>query len=110
MNGLEDDAIGERGLRRDAVHHVSTPTTTDNTDGLRLHPNPANTTLTVETDSPVREITVYDLTGKTMMTVNVRANDYSSQQAVNVVSLPRGIYLLRAVTDNGLKTARFVKN
>ena len=106
MNGLEDDAIGERGLRRDAVHHVSTPTTTDNTDGLRIHPNPANTTLTVESDSPVREITVYDLTGRVMLTVE----NCSSLVTLNVVSLPRGIYLLRAVTDNGVKTARFVKN
>ena len=102
------EGIGERGLRGDAVHPVSTNATA--ADGLRLHPNPANTTLTVESDSPVREITIYDLTGKTMMTVNVRANDYSSQQAINISSLPAGIYLLRAVTDNGVKTARFVKN
>ena len=96
------EGIGERGLRGDAVHHVST----DNADGLRLHPNPANTTLTVESDSPVREITVYDLTGRVMLTVE----NCSSLVTLNVVSLPRGIYLLRAVTDNGVKTARFVKN
>ena len=100
------EGIGERGLRGDAVHHVST----DNAAGPRLHPNPANTTLTVETDSPIREITVYDLTGRVMLTVNVRANDYSPQQTINISSLPAGIYLLCAVTDNGVKTARFVKN
>ena len=104
---LENPAIGERGnrgdaSRGDAVHHVSTP----DAAGLRLHPNPANTTLTVESDSPVREITIYDLTGRTMMTVE----NCSSPANVNVVPLPAGIYLLRAVTDNGVKTARFVKN
>ncbi|MBQ7490326.1 MAG: T9SS type A sorting domain-containing protein, partial [Bacteroidales bacterium] len=67
---------------------------------------PAHTTLTVESDSPVREITIYDLTGKTMMTVG----NCPSPATVNVVSLPRGIYLLRAVTEEGVKTARFVKN
>ena len=102
MNGLENPMIGERNHRRDAVHHVSTP----DAAGLRLHPNPANTTLTVESDSPVREITIYDLTGRTMMTVE----NCSSPANVNVVPLPAGIYLLRAVTDNGVKTARFVKN
>ena len=107
MNGLEDDAIGERALRGDASHgdamnRVSTP----DADGLRLHPNPANTTLTVESDSPVRAITIYDLTGRTMLTVE----NCPSPATVNVVSLPRGIYLLRAVTDEGVKTARFVKN
>ena len=106
----DNPMIGERGLRGDAsqgdaVHHVSTPDA-DNADGLRLHPNPANTTLTVEYDSPVRAITIYDLTGRTMLTVE----NCQSPATVNVVSLPRGIYLLRAVTDNGVKTARFVKN
>ena len=101
MRGCED-----KMKSRDAVHHVSTP----DAAGLHLHPNPANTTLTVESDSPVREITIYDLTGRTMMTVNVRANDYSPLQTLNISSLPAGIYPLRAVTDNGVKTARFVKN
>ena len=92
----------ERGHRGGVSGNVSTPTA----DGLRLHPNPAHTTLTVESDSPVREITIYDLTGKTMMTVG----NCPSPATVNVVSLPRGIYLLRAVTEEGVKTARFVKN
>ncbi|MBO7465685.1 MAG: T9SS type A sorting domain-containing protein, partial [Bacteroidales bacterium] len=60
----------------------------------------------VESDSPVREITVYSLTGQVMMTIE----NCPSPTAINVVSLPRGIYLLHAVTDNGVKTARFVKN
>ena len=60
----------------------------------------------VESDSPVREISVFELTGRTMMTIE----NCSSIVTINVVSLPRGIYLLRAVTENGVKTARFVKN
>ena len=73
---------------------------------VAIYPNPTNSTLTVESDSPVREISVYELTGRTMMTIE----NCSSIVTINVVSLPRGIYLLRAVTENGVKTARFVKN
>ena len=98
---LSDGAIGERNARRDGARPVSTTT-----GNLTLHPNPAHTILTVESDSPVREITIYDLTGKTMMTVG----NCPSPATVNVVSLPRGIYLLRAVTEEGAQTARFVKN
>jgi len=94
------DGIGERAIHGDGVRPTA------NADGLHLHPNPANTTLTVESDSPVRTITIYDLTGKTMLTVE----NCPLPATVNVVSLPRGIYLLRAVTDEGVKTARFVKN
>lgn len=80
-----------------------------------LYPNPATTTLTVETDSPIREITVYDLTGRavaveTRCTTSLRANNYSPlRRDLNVASLPAGIYLLNIVTDRGVQTSRFVK-
>jgi hypothetical protein len=88
--------------RRDVARNVST--TTNGT--LRLHPNPTGGTLTVETTSPIREITVYDLSGRVMMT----ANGGDAISVMDVSSLPNGIYLLRAVTDNGVETGRFVKN
>ena len=94
-----------------AVAHIrpiqeNTEAITENDLSVNLYPNPAHSILTMESDSPVREITVYDLTGRTMMTVNVN----SPLQTINISSIPAGIYLLRTVTDNGVKTARFVKN
>ena len=92
--------------RRDVARNVST--TTNGT--LRLHPNPATHTLTVETTSPIRTLTVYDLAGRVMMTAEGGANNHSPLRIMDVSSLPNGIYLLRAVTDNGVETGRFVKN
>ena len=88
--------------RGDAMNRVST----DNITGLRLHPNPTTHTLTVESASPIRTLTVYDLAGRVMMALN--GGDTIS--VMDVSSLPNGIYLLRAVTDNGVETGRFVKN
>jgi len=109
------DGIGERGLGRDAVHHVSTAT---GTGALTLYPNPAHNTLTVESAGPIREITVYDLSGRVMMTVECGvavvetccSASLQQQYAINVSSLHEGIYLLKVVTDNGIETAKFVKN
>ena len=103
---LELDGIGERALRGDGA----CPTATTNDGTLRLHPNPTGGTLTVETTSPIRTLTVYDLAGRVMMTAEGGANDYSPLRIMDVSSLPNGIYLLRAVTDNGVETGRFVKN
>ena len=100
------DGIGERALRGDGA----CPTATTNDGTLRLHPNPTGGTLTVETTSPIRTLTVYDLAGRVMMTAEGGANDYSPLRIMDVSSLPNGIYLLRAVTDNGVETGRFVKN
>ena len=92
--------------RRDVARNVST--TTNGT--LRLHPNPTGGTLTVETTNPIREITVYDLAGRVMMTAEGGANNHSPLRIMDVSSLPNGIYLLRAVTYSGVETGRFVKN
>ena len=92
--------------RRDVARNVSTTTN----GNLRLHPNPTGGTLTVETTSPIRTLTVYDLAGRVMMTAEGGANNHSPLRIMDVSSLPNGIYLLRAVTDNGVETGRFVKN
>lgn len=83
---------------------------TDNDLSVNLFPNPANTTLTVESESPIREISIFDLTGRTIITTNVGTDNYLTLQAINISTLPAGTYLLRAVTANGVQTARFVKN
>jgi hypothetical protein len=74
---------------------------------IEIYPNPTHNTLTVESTSPVREITVYDQTGRTVA-VETRCTT-SLQQIVNTASLHNGIYILKVVTDNGTETAKFVK-
>ena len=77
--------------------------------GVSLYPNPARNTLTVESASPIREITVYDLSGRVVVEAQCFASP-QPQYAINVSSLQNGLYLLKAVTDSGVQTARFVKN
>ena len=93
--------------RRDVARNI---TPTPNT--LRLHPNPTGGTLTVESASPIREITVYDLSGRVMMTANggIVETCHGASLQMDVSSLQGGIYLLRVVTENGVETERFVKN
>ena len=104
------DGIGERNLQGGRTDGGRTRCVPTMADGLVIYPNPTGGTLTVETTSPIHEITVYDLAGRVMMTVEGGANDYSPLRIMDVSSLPNGIYLLRAVTDNGVETGRFVKN
>ena len=102
--GMNLPSLGERNLGGDVVHRIPT---TMVADGLVIYPNPTSGALTVESASPIREITVYDLSGR----VVVAAQNFAPQQyAINVSSLHSGIYLLKAVTDSGVQTARFVKN
>jgi hypothetical protein len=74
---------------------------------LSLYPNPATTSLTVETESPIREITVYDIAGHAVMVET--CHGASLEQVINTTSLSEGIYLLNVVTDRGVQTSRFIK-
>lgn len=75
---------------------------------LNLYPIPAHNTLTVESASPMCEITIYDMMGRTV--ASVRANDYSPLRwDINTSALTAGIYILNVATDHGIKTAKFVK-
>ncbi len=106
---LELDGIGERNLqggRTDGGRTLCIPTMDD---GLVIYPNPTGGTLTVESASPIREITVYDLSGRVVVEAQCFASP-QPQYTLNVSSLQNGLYLLKAVTDSGVQTARFVKN
>ena len=103
------DGIEERNLqggRTDGGRTLCVPTMDD---GLVIYPNPTGGTLTVESASPIREITVYDLSGRVVVEAQCFASP-QPQYAINVSSLQNGLYLLKAVTDSGVQTARFVKN
>ena len=103
------DGIEERNLsggRTDGGRTLCVPTMDD---GLVIYPNPTGGNLTVESASPIREITVYDLSGRVVVEAQCFASP-QPQYAVNVSSLQNGLYLLKAVTDSGVQTARFVKN
>ncbi len=105
MTNLED-GIGERALLGGRTQDGRTRCVpTDN--GLTIYPNPTGGTLTVESASPIREIAVYDLSGRVMMTVG---GNSTTQCTLNVTSLRNGIYLLRVMTDSGVETGRFAKN
>lgn len=82
---------------------------------LKTFPNPTSGMLTIEAAAPIREITVYDLSGRMIMTINgdgIAAGTQfitTLQYTLSIAFLPNGLYLLKAVTDSGVATGRFVK-
>ena len=72
-------------------------TMTQNTQSTKCYPNPASTTLFIETsDYKNTTATVYNLSGQKVMTSVLRGNTTE----MNIASLPSGLYLVRLL-DNG---------
>jgi uncharacterized protein YjdB len=73
---------------------------------LKIYPNPVNETLNLENIGKVNRIEIINSKGKV---VNV-ANELSETNTINVHSLNQGIYIIRAITDEYIYQAVFVKN
>ncbi len=69
---------------------------------LSIYPNPVKDILNFS--EPVKEITVYDLSGKLIKT----QKDFTEK--LNVNDLPKGVYILQGMSDSGRKfNTKFVK-
>ncbi|NLJ82609.1 MAG: T9SS type A sorting domain-containing protein, partial [Bacteroidales bacterium] len=73
---------------------------------VRVYPNPSNNQLKIETeDAIIKEIMIYDLTGKQIKHFNI--ND--SKTTLNINDLSKGFYFFHIQTHQGVTVKRFVK-
>jgi len=64
-----------------------------------LYPNPAVGYFTVESKNlQINKIMLFDLAGKLRKSVDVK----NSQAIIDISSCPRGMYLVRIITENGI--------
>jgi hypothetical protein len=68
-----------------------------------IYPNPVTDILTIRTQEKVLNISLYDASGKL---INTQFNNGQ----VNVSMLPKGMYILKAVTDKAVYQQKFIKN
>jgi len=101
------DGIGERNLQGGRTQDGRTLCVPIMADGLVIYPNPTGGTLTVESASPIREITVYDLSGRVVMTVECGV---AVVETCCSASLQQPYTINVSFLYSGVQTARFVKN
>ena len=78
-----------------------------NEENIKVFPNPSNGTVYVCTESePVLEMQVFDLIGRMLLNESIGKKEFS----VDLSGYNAGIYMLRLVTGNGVKTSKIVKN
>lgn len=73
-----------------------------------LYPNPAQNRLKIHVPKrkDIKNISIFSVTGKKEMEVELRSNDIS----VDVERLPNGIYFLRAKSKGGIISKKFLKH
>ena len=83
-----------------------------NQGGLVTYPNPVKSELAVTVNSNENKVfvlNIFDASGKQVYTQQINAVRGNNNYRVNVASLLKGLYYLNLVTDNGIETAKFMK-
>lgn len=80
---------------------------TDSTEKnkMSVYPNPVTDVLNIQNDKVVKEVLVYDLTGKI-----ISKSTLNSQKGVlNLAHLKTGMYLIKLITDDSTETVKIIK-
>ena len=77
-----------------------------NNDHLTLYPNPAANTITLEAETELKEIEVFDISGKSVLQ---KQTSSTNKITLNIERLQSGIYLVKAKTTQGVLLKKFVK-
>ena len=96
-------ATASRDLVANLIYTVGVGEQTGN--NITLYPNPVNDKLTIEAESALGTVEIYNLMGALVYSQKGCANKVE----VNTSELQSGIYFIRMTNDNASETRRFVK-
>ncbi len=84
---------------------ISTSTSDLNTIDLKLFPNPANNTLTMQSDESIDQYEIYSITGALVGYAEATGNNTS----IDIAHLAKGIYMMKATSKGAATIRKFVK-
>ena len=68
---------------------------------INVYPNPSNDLINIQLNSKINKVEVYDLNGCLVLV--------GEGAEINIQSLYNGMYILKAITGEGVYNARFIK-
>jgi len=106
---IKDINVPSRLFGLDTLGYLVDSTTLGTNDvefannSISLYPNPAHEVLNISSSNSITKIEVFDMQGRNVATNNNASN-------VNVVSLGKGVYIIKVVQENGsVITKQFIK-
>ncbi len=73
---------------------------------IHVYPNPVITHLNIESKNSIKDVEVFDFSGKL---VKAQRSPDSNHLSIDVSSMPAGNYLLKVVTTEGMAVQHFIK-
>lgn len=108
-----DDFASDLALDDFGVYDAASSVSENNwSNGLRAYPNPNNGVFRLESQNPLNsntEITMRDLSGKTLWEGSFEENAGNMSMELNLRNQPAGLYLLEVQNDDFSTTLRIIK-
>lgn len=95
--------LDDVSLVEDTTYHVGIQ---ENNFQFSIYPNPATDNLRIESQTPLVQVKLTDLAGRTSVQQTFR--QAQGDISIDVTSLPSGIYLLEAFTQDGRRSVQKV--
>ncbi|TVZ57228.1 putative secreted protein (Por secretion system target) [Lutibacter sp. Hel_I_33_5] len=106
--GTDGATAGEKIYYFDDVKFgaASTSSVVDNDVAkISMYPNPSKNNITISSKEKIENITIYNILGKSIRTINVDSNSKN----INVSDLNAGIYMVKYSANGKIGTAKFIK-
>ena len=75
-------------------------------NSITLYPNPTNNEISISSESFINSIEIYNSLGQKVYTETIN----SKEKTIDISSLPSGVYVLGAKTDDGIMRKKIIKN
>lgn len=72
---------------------------------LKIYPNPASNAITIENESTIESVNIYNVVGQEVKVASPNANSIT----LDISNLETGIYIIKSVSEGKTNTTKFVK-
>ena len=86
--------------------HINSTPESYTSNQANIFPNPGTDQFTIQTDTPIEEVAVYDLTGRRIFSQSISENTI----CIKTESWPAGVYLWKAYNSSSARCGKWVKN
>ena len=86
-------------------NQVSVKSIIESSTHLTIYPNPAKEKVTIQSESKIGSIKIYDIYGKLVKAIS----NNSLSEIVNIEDLSKGIYMVKVISSEGFSQLKFIK-
>ena len=104
--GVTGATAGAKTYYFDDVKFVSALSTAKfDASNIKMYPNPVKNTLTVEANSNIQKVSIYNVLGQEVMAKSPKSNAATLQ----IGSLQKGVYMVKTEIDGNVSTSKIIK-